>query len=162
MDELWRCNMSKKDLIKELISICEPIAASLNYELVDVEFIKEFGSYYLRVYIHKEGGISLDDCQAMSELLSEKLDVKDPIKMQYYLEVSSPGLDRPLKNDKDLKRNIGREIEINLYAALDNKRQYEGILESFDGDFINIVDEKNNTLNIPRDSVSQIRLALKF
>lgn len=154
--------MNKKDIIKELMAICDPIAASLNYELVDVEYLKEYGSYYLRVYIDKPGGINLDDCQNMSELLSEKLDEKDPVSTAYFLEVSSPGLDRPLKTDKDLKRNIDKDIEISLYTALNNKKNYEGKLNSFNEKFIIINDEDDNIIDIPRESVSVIKLALKF
>lgn len=154
--------MSKKEVLKTVKGICEEIALSLNYDLVDVEYIKEFGSYYLRVYIDKIGGVSLDDCQAMSEVLSEKLDEKDPISTAYYLEVSSPGLDRPLKTDKDLKRNIGKDIEISLYTAINNKKKYEGNLKDFDETNITITDDKDNTMEIPRDAISLIRLSVKF
>jgi len=154
--------MNKKDIIKELIAICDPIATSLNFELVDVEYLKEYGSYYLRVYIDKPGGINLDDCQNMSEILSEKLDEKDPVSTAYFLEVSSPGLDRPLKTDKDLKRNIDKDIEISLYTALNDKKNYEGKLNSFNEKFITINDEDDNIIDIPRESVSVVKLALKF
>ncbi len=113
--------MSKKEVLKSVKNICESIATSLNYELVDVEYIKESGSYYLRIYIDKPGGITLDDCQIMSVAVSEKLDENDPIKEAYYLEVSSPGLDRPLKTDKDLKRNLGKDIEVKLYKTFNKK-----------------------------------------
>lgn len=154
--------MSKKDIIKELLAICEPIANSLSYELVDVEFIKEYGSHYLRVYIHKPGGITLDDCQAMSELLSDRLDEKDPISTPYFLEISSPGLDRPLKTDKDLNRNIGKDIEVSLYTEFNNKKLYEGSLESNNEKFIRIKVEENNLVDIPKESISVVKLALKF
>ncbi len=160
--KLWRCHMSSKDIVKKVTAICEPIADSLNFELVDVEFIKEFGSYYLRVYIHKTGGISLDDCQLMSEALSEKLDEKDPISMAYYLEVSSPGLDRPLKTDKDFNRNLGKEVEVNLYTSINNQKHYEGVLDSFTDEVITLIDEKNNKFQIPRESISVVKLAVKF
>ncbi|OZV12939.1 hypothetical protein CIW83_06935 [Tissierella sp. P1] len=107
--------MNRKGIISIVKEICEQLADELGYELVDVEFLKEGSNYFLRVYLDKPGGINLDDCQKVSQLLSDKLDEKDPITTPYYLEVSSPGLDRPLKNDKDLKRNLGKEIEIKLY-----------------------------------------------
>jgi ribosome maturation factor RimP len=154
--------MNKKEILREVIDICNPIALSLDYELVDVEYLKEFGSYYLRVYIDKPGGITLDDCQNMSEILSDKLDKKDPISTAYYLEVSSPGLDRPLKTDKDLKRNLGKDIEISLYTPINNKKMYEGRLENYNEDLIIIKDEVNALIEIPRQSVSNIKLALKF
>jgi ribosome maturation factor RimP len=154
--------MNKKETLKEVTAICSPIAESLGYELVDVEYVKELGSYYLRVYIDKPGGITLDDCQNMSEILSDKLDEKDPINSAYYLEVSSPGLDRPLKTDKDLKRNIGKDIEISLYTPYENKKVYEGRLEDYSDQLISIKDENDNLIEIPRESVSIIKLALKF
>ena len=109
--------------IEELVSeITEP----LNFEIVDVEYVKEAGEYYLRVFLDKEGGISLNDCEAVSRQLSEVLDVKDPIKDNYFLEVSSPGLDRPLKKDKDFVRYAGRDVEIKLYKPLNGSKQFEG------------------------------------
>ncbi len=156
--------MNKKEVIKEIIAICEPIAESLNYELVDVEYIKEYGSYYLRVYIDKVGGINLDDCQNMSEILSEKLDAKDPISTAYFLEVSSPGLDRPLKTDKDLNRNIGKDVEISLFSIYNNKKNYEGRLDSYNDQNIILSNEneQDNKIEIPRELISVVKLALKF
>lgn len=154
--------MSNKDIVKKVIALCEPIVENFNFELVDVEFIKEYGSFYLRIYIHKPGGISLDDCQLMSEALSEKLDQSDPISMAYYLEVSSPGLDRPLKTDKDFNRNLGKDVELTLYTSFNSKKHYQGVLDSFNNEFITLLDENNNKLQIPRDSISVVKLALKF
>lgn len=153
--------MNKKELMKKLNAMCDELAQSLNYDLVDVEYVKEFSSYYLRVYIDKEGGITLDDCQNMSELLSERLDKEDPIETAYYLEVSSPGLDRPLKTDKDLKRNLGKDVEISLYKPLDNRKKYEGNLIDFTGEKI-IIEVNEKLIEIPKDAVSVIKLALKF
>lgn len=154
--------MSKKEIINEVSAICDSIANSLNYELVDVEYIKELGSYYLRVYIDKPGGITLDDCQSMSESISDKLDEKDPITSAYFLEVSSPGLDRPLKTDKDFNRNIGKDIDLNLYSAFNNKKKYEGRLKEYNQEFITINDEDDKEIKIPREAVSVVKLALKF
>lgn len=134
--------MNKKEVLKIIKEMCNEIAEKFNYELVDVEYVKEMGSRFLRVYIDKPGGVTLDDCQQMSEVLSEKLDEKDPISESYYLEVSSPGLDRPLKTDKDLKRNMGKDIEIKLYSPINNKKIYEGRLEKFDEKEITILDDK--------------------
>lgn len=154
--------MNKKEIINEVTVICDSIATNLNFELVDVEYIKELGSYYLRVYIDKPGGITLDDCQLMSESTSEKLDEKDPITSAYFLEVSSPGLDRPLKTDKDFNRNIGKDIDINLYSSFNDKKKYEGRLVEFNQNSISIVDEEGNEIEIPREAVSVVKLALKF
>lgn len=154
--------MSKKELLKSVKDICESIGKDLNYELVEVEYVKESGSYFLRIYIDKPGGINLDDCQTMSVALSEKLDENDPFKEAYYLEVSSPGLDRPLKTDKDLKRNLGKDIEVNLYKALDNRKVYEGKLQDFNDMEIIILDEANNIYKIPKELISITKLAIKF
>ncbi|MBC8588790.1 ribosome maturation factor RimP [Tissierellaceae bacterium BX21] len=147
--------------MKKLVKMCDESARSLDYELVDVEYVKESGSYYLRVYIDKKAGITLDDCQSMSELLGEKLDKEDPIENAYYLEVSSPGLDRPLKNDRDLKRNLGKDIEISLYKPLENKKKFEGNLKFFTEDKI-VIKINDDEMEIPRDAISVIKLALKF
>lgn len=154
--------MNKKEIINKIITICDSIAESLNYELVDVEYLKEYGSYYLRVYIDKPGGINLDDCQNMSEQLSESLDENDPIRTAYFLEVSSPGLDRPLKTDKDLKRNLGKDIELSLHTAFNDKKYYNGVLKDYNEEFINIEDDNDNVVDIPREMVSVVKLTLKF
>lgn len=154
--------MNKKAAIKSVMDLCEVITTDLNYELVEVEYLKESGSYYLRVYIDKPGGITLDDCQIMSINLSEKLDEDDPFNESYYLEVSSPGLDRPLKTDKDLKRNIGKEIEVKLYKALDNRKNYVGHLTDYNNVELTISSDDKNTIKIPRELISQIKLAIKF
>ncbi|MDR7856230.1 ribosome maturation factor RimP [Tissierella sp.] len=154
--------MNKKQIIEAIKKISEPIVEELGYELVDIEFLKEGSSYFLRVYLDKPGGITLDDCQLMSQTLSDKLDEKDPISVAYYLEVSSPGLDRPLKIDKDLRRNIGKEVEIKLYESLDGKKILEGILESYNEDDILIKTEYDEAMNISRKSIAVIKLAVKF
>lgn len=145
----------------KIVSICEKVSENLGYELVDVEYVKEKSDYYLRIYIHKQGGVSLDDCQIMSENLSEFLDEQDIIKNPYYLEVSSPGLDRPLKTDKDLERNIGKEIELNLYKAVNNQKKYEGKLISYNKENITIKTIDNEKI-FDRKDISIIRLTIKF
>ncbi len=153
--------MNKREILKTIAKVSETIAEELGLELVDLEFVKEFGSNFLRIYIDKPGGISLDDCQEVSEKVSEFLDEKDPIKDHYYLEVSSPGLDRPLKNDKDLKRNMGEEIEISLYQNLDGKKKYDGHLIGFDDKNLEI-DSNNNKIVLPRELISLIKLKVNF
>ncbi|NLC04692.1 MAG: ribosome maturation factor RimP [Tissierellia bacterium] len=154
--------MNKKAILKSVKDICQDLATNLNYELVDVEYVKESGSYYLRVYVDKPGGITLDDCQIMSMALSEKLDENDPFKEAYYLEVSSPGLDRPLKTDKDLKRNLGKDIEIKLYKALNDRKNYEGKLVEYNNEEIIISSGDENITKIPKEIISLIKLAIKF
>lgn len=154
--------MKRKDIINLVSEKAERITDNLGYELVDLEYIKEFGNFFLRVYIDKPGGVTLDDCQKMSEILGKDLDEDDPIKEAYYLEVSSPGLDRPLKNDKDLKRNIGKDVEIGLYKEFEGKKTYDGILKNFTKDSILILDNKDDTISIPREIVSIVKLTIKF
>ena len=154
--------MSRKEVLKKLRGICNSIAEDLDYELVDLEYVKENGRYFLRVYIHKDGGVDLEDCQKMSKNLSEKLDQEDPIRDTYYLEVSSPGLDRPLKTDKDLERSMKSDIEIKLYSPFDGKKDYEGKLIYFDSDSIKIEKDNQKIVEIPRESISMIRLSVKF
>ena len=139
----------------------DTIAEELGYELVDVEYIKEMGNFFLKIFIHKTGGVTLDDCQKMSEQLSKQLDEKDPIKDEYYLEVSSPGLDRPLKTDKDLKRNLGKDVELRLYRPFEDKKNYEGELSSYSDEVV-IIEQNGNSIEIPREYISLIKLSIKF
>ena len=153
--------INKKEILNIVNHISNDIAKDLGYELVDMEYIKESGNYFLKVYVDKIGGITLDDCQKMSKELSERLDDEDPISEEYYLEVSSPGLDRPLKTDKDLNRNLGRDIELKLYRSFENKKIYEGELKNYSKDKITL--EKNeNLVSIPREYISIIKLSIKF
>lgn len=154
--------MSRKGVINTVKNISESLAEELGYELVDVEFLKEGSNYFLRVYIHKPDGINLDDCQMMSQLLSSRLDEEDPISVPYYLEVSSPGLDRPLKTDKDLKRNLGKEIEVRLYEAINDKKIIEGILENYDEKKLKLLLGNDKSINIPREKVALVKLVVKF
>ncbi|MBZ2173836.1 ribosome maturation factor RimP [Schnuerera sp. xch1] len=153
--------MSKNNIIKTIKEHCEPIIEDLGYDLVDLEFIKENNDDFLRFYIGKLGGITIDDCQRVSEVLGEELDKLDLIQESYYLEVSSPGLDRPLKTSNDLKRNIGKEIEISLYKSIDDKKQYIGKLLDYTDDYIKI-EEGSGEKEIERKFISNIKKAVKF
>ncbi|MCF6464697.1 ribosome maturation factor RimP [Clostridium sp. Cult2] len=154
--------MNRKNTVKVIREHCEPIVEELGYDLVDLEYVKENGNSFLRFYIGKSEGISIDDCQKVSEIVGDKLDELDPIQESYYLEVSSPGLDRPLKNDKDLKRNIGKDIEISLYKAIDGKKKYIGELIDYTEDFIKIKEDNLTERKLKREAISQIKLAVKF
>lgn len=140
----------------------ELIASELGYELVDVEYVKEGDYFFLRVYIHKAGGITLDDCKTFTEKLSLILDEEDPTNDAYFLEISSPGLDRPLKTDKDYERNLGKEVELKLYKTFENRKKIEGILTSYNEEQLDIETEDGKVLNIPRDIVSLMKLVIKF
>ena len=154
--------VNRKSIEASIEKIANPIADELGFELVDIEFIKENSQYFLRVYIDKLGGIGLDDCQKMSQSLGEILDKEDPISVSYYLEVSSPGLDRPLKTDKDLKRNLNKEITVKLYEAIDGKKNFEGILESLNEEYIYLRIDENKVMDILKSKISLIRLVVKF
>ncbi|ABY94867.1 ribosome maturation factor RimP [Thermoanaerobacter thermohydrosulfuricus] len=151
--------MSKiEQIAKDLVM---PVLEKNNFELVDVEYKKEGSHWYLRVYIDKEGGITLDDCQLVSEYLSDRLDEVDPIEHSYILEVSSPGLDRPLKKPRDFERNIGKEIEISLYAPIDKRKKFEGELIEFTGDKI-IILYNGERKEFDMKNVSLVKPVIKF
>lgn len=154
--------MRRKDIINFIYKISEPKVKEFGFELVDVEFIKEGNNHFLRVFIDKPGGITIDDCQKVSETISDELDEHDPIDIAYYLEVSSPGLDRPLKTDRDLNRNLEEDIEVSLYKKFEGKKKFVGELSSFDKDSIKLFDSEVGEVKIPRDIISKINLAIIF
>lgn len=155
--------MTKKEEYEQRTEkILEPIISKNNFELVDVEYVKEGGNWYLRVYVDKEGGIHVDDCEIVSRALSDLLDVEDYIPDAYILEVSSPGLGRQLKKEKDFARSIGKEVEAKLYQAIDKQKEFVGFLKSYDADKITIEFEDESTMDIPRTNIALIRLAFDF
>ena len=131
--------MSKKEVYEQKTEeILLPIVEEYGFELVDVEYVKEGGTWYLRTYIDKEGGISIDDCEKVSRRLSDILDEKDYIDDTYIMEVSSPGLGRPLKKEKDFKRSLGKEVDIRTYRMIDKQKEFTGILKDYDKDTVTI------------------------
>lgn len=134
------------------------ILEDTDYELVDVEYVKEGRDWFLRVFADKAGGIDLDDCQKLSEKLSAKLDAADIIGGAYILEVSSPGIDRILKKDKDFVREAGKVVDVTLYAPLDGKKFFVGELVGRDEKFLHIKDEAP----LPREKVALVRLHIDF
>lgn len=147
--------MSK--LIEDTVEkIVEELLEGTNIELVAVEYVRE-KDWYLRVFIDKEGGIELDDCQELSGRLGDILDEKDVIKGAYILEVSSPGLDRELKKEKDFRREQGKKVDVSLYAAEDGNKVLVGVLNGYDGDNVTIDEQV-----IPMDNVAQVRLHIDF
>ena len=139
-----------------------PITQKHGFELVDVEYVKEAGSWYLRVYIDKEGGIAVDDCEVVSREADPLLDADDCIEESYILEVSSPGLGRPLKKDKDFARSIGEEVEVRLFRAVNGCKEYTGLLEAYDKTTVTLTLENEETLVLERANIALIRLALDF
>ncbi len=150
--------MKKQEIEEKCTELVMPIIEAGNYDLWDVEYVKEGADYYLRVYADKEGGIGIDDCVDISRKLEQKLDEEDFIKEAYILEVSSPGLTRVLKKDKEFEKSIGRLVDIKLYKALNGQKELQGTLKSFDEKSLtfNISDED---VVIERDNISVVRLA---
>ena len=153
--------MSKQSIEKAVESYLEPIMEEHNFELVDVEYVKEGTNWYLRVFIDKKGGITIDDCELVSKSLEKTLDKEDPIKNSYILEVSSPGLDRPLKKDSDFERYKGRIVDIKLYKAF-NKRRNILRVDKLKDNIVYIIDEDGNELSFNRNDIAIIRLAILF
>ena len=139
-----------------------PLITEHQFELVDVEFVKEGSNRYLRLYIDKEGGITVNDCEAISRPLSDMLDVEDYIEESYILEVSSPGLGRPLKKDKDFKRHLGDEVELRLFGPVDRRKEWEGILTAYDDHTVTIETEDGEEKVFERAGLALIRLAIHF
>ena len=150
--------MAKKETYEQVATeLALKVTEPLGLELVDVEFVKEGGEYYLRFYIDKEGGVGINDCEAASRKISDLLDEKDPISEAYLLEVRSPGLFRVLKKDKDLERSIGKTVLVKFFKAIDGEKQMRGELESFDSSGISVkVDGTSRTVN--RENVAKISL----
>ncbi len=154
---------------KEIESLCEtlvtPILENKQFQLVDVEYVKEGSSYYLRVYADKEGGITIDDCVEVSRALNPLLDpYEKEFPETYILEVSSPGLLRPLKKDKDFERNLGKMIEIKLFKSLEDKKlkEFEGELVSYDSKTITVLMDDDTETVIDRSNLSLVRPAIEF
>ena len=139
-----------------------PIIEANNLELVDVEYVKEGSDYYLRIYADKEGGITIGDCEIVNRAMSDLRDADDFIKDAYILEVSSPGLTRPLKKENDFKRSIGKIVEIKTYTKIDNCKDFEGELTAYDEETVTILTEDEKELKIARKDISMIRLAFVY
>ncbi|GAB6098852.1 ribosome maturation factor RimP [Halanaerocella petrolearia] len=147
-----------RDIVIELV---EPIIEQEELELVDVEYQKEGENWILRVFVDKEEGVTLEDCQNVSRELSTQLDVEDPIEHSYMLEVSSPGLDRPLRNDKDFERFAGKSVDISTYAPVNGEKRLTGKLLGLEDDNIKIEANGEEVL-VPRSKVAQVKLAVEF
>ena len=137
-------------------NLVEPKVQELGYTLYDVKYVKEGKDYYLRIYIDKDTGISLEDCELVSNNLNEILDQADYIKEQYFLEVSSPGIERVLKKDKHLRNNIGAKVQVKLFKPFNGQKQYEGILKKFTEATITIKTASQD-LEIERQNIGQIK-----
>lgn len=152
----------KEDYEARVEKFLLPVMEENNFELVDVEYIKEAGNWYLRAYIDKPGGFTVDDCEMVSRKLGEWLDKEDFIAESYILEVSSPGLGRPLKKEKDFKRSMGEQVEIKLYRAIDRQKEFTGTLKAFDEKTVTIEYEDGAESTFERKDIALIRLAFDF
>lgn len=139
-----------------------PIMEEMNFELVDVEYVKEGSTWYLRAYIDKEGGITVNDCEAVARRMNDLLDEEDFIADSYVFEVSSPGLGRPLKKEKDFARSLGEEVEVRTYRAIDRQKEFIGILKDYDKDTVTIEYEDGETMTFDKADIALIRLAFDF
>lgn len=155
--------MAKREIYEQKTEeILLPIMEEYGFELVDVEYVKEGGTWYLRAYIDKPGGININDCEMVSRRLSDILDEKDYIDDAYILEVSSPGLGRPLKKEKDYKRSLGEEVEIRTYRMIDRQKEFTGILKSYDEKTVTIEMEDETVRIFEKSDIALIRLAFDF
>lgn len=155
--------MSKRETYEtrteELIT---PILDRMNFELVDVEYVKEGGTWYLRAYIDKEGGITVNDCEVVAREMNEILDREDFVEDSYVFEVSSPGLGRPLKKEKDYIRSMGKEVEIRTYRAINREKEFYGILSAYDENTVTIKTEDGTEMTFEKSDIALIRLAFDF
>lgn len=150
------------DQVEELVT---PITDELGFELVDLAFEKEGKNWFLRIFIDKEGGIDIDECALVSEKVSEKLDESDPITQNYFLEVSSPGAERPLKKEADFEKAVGEYVHVTAYEQIDGRKMWEGTLLSYDGTELKVeIKDKTRKITcvIPKDKVAKARLAIEF
>ena len=155
--------MTKKEMYEiKTETLITPLIKENNFELVDVEYVKEGSASYLRVYIDKEDGITVEDCTLLSRAFNLILDANDYIDDTYIFEVSSPGLMRPLKKDKDFQRNLGKQVEVRLFKSLDKQKEFEGELKSFDKDNITVMMEDEKEITFKRIDIALVRLAFDF
>ena len=155
--------MAKREIYEEKTeALLQPIIERHAFELVDVEYVKEAGNWYLRAYIDKPGGITVDDCEVVNRELGDLLDRDDFIDESYILEVSSPGLGRPLKKERDFIRSKGEEVEIRTYRMVDRQKEFRGVLKAWDKDTVTIETEDGQEQIFDRDNIALIRLAFDF
>ncbi len=155
--------VSRKEIYEQKAeALAQPIVESRGYELVDVEYVKEAGTWYLRLYIDKEGGITINDCEEVSRLFGDRLDEEDFIEDAYVMEVSSPGLDRPLKKEKDYVRSMGKKVEIRTYRPVEKQKEFCGILSAYDDNSVTITLEEGQSMVFQKADIALIRLAFEF
>lgn len=149
--------MSKKRVEEVIEDLVLPILDKLLFELVDIEYVKEGSNWFLRIFIDKPEGITIDNCQSVSEELNLKIDEADPIKGNYYLEVSSPGIERALKKEKDFERFKDNLVEVKLFKAKDSKKLFKGNLVGLIDGSIVIKEDNNTILKFDKTTVSSVK-----
>ena len=155
--------MSKRERYEQMTeSLLLPILDDLGFELWDVEYVKEGTNWYLRAYIDKPGGIMIDDCEAVSRRLSDLLDEKDFIDDTYILEISSPGLGRPLKKERDFIKSMGKEVEIRTYRLVDKSKEFRGTLTGYEKGFVTIRMDDDSIKTFETSQIALVRLAFDF
>jgi ribosome maturation factor RimP len=145
--------------------IATPIVTDMGLEIVDIEYVKEGKNWFLRLFIDKDSGVDIEECGLVSERLSEKLDELDPIPHNYYLEVSSPGAERPLKKPADFQKSIGKNIHLKTYEPIDGEKVFEGLLKEYDGEMVTLeyrIKTRVKTVQIPYNKIASARLAVVF
>lgn len=152
----------REEYERQTEELLAPIVTGFGFELVDVEYVKEAGTWYLRAYIDKPGGITVDDCENVSRTFSDVLDEKDYIEDSYIFEVSSPGLGRPLKKEKDFQRSLGEDVELRTFRAIEKQKEFTGALHAFDKDTVTLSYEDGTLQVFERSNIALIRLALDF
>jgi ribosome maturation factor RimP len=151
--------LPRKNVQDFVYSLAEPIVTENGMELVDIEFTKEGGNWYLRIYIDKDEGVDLDDCQKISTLLSDLLDQEDPIEQAYFLEVSSPGLDRPLKREKDFRKYEGHLVNVKTYSLVEGRKKWQGRLGPYQQDVLVLNLDQDQQIQIPWETIAQVKLS---
>lgn len=155
--------MAKRENYEERTAeLLEPMMVEHGFELVDVEYVKEGGNWYLRAYIDKPDGITIDDCEMISKALEAKLDAEDLIEGAYILEISSPGLTRPLKKDKDFARSLGKAVEVKLFKAVDGEKEFYGKLTDYSEEKVVITFDESEKMELERKKIALIRLAIEL
>lgn len=157
--------MAKKKITEIAAEMMSDFLAAEGYELYNIEFVKEGKDWFLRVYVDMasgEGYIGTEDCEKVSRFLSEKLDEEDPIEQNYYLEVSSPGMDRPLLKREHYERYVGSEVEIRLYKGKDGSKNIQGVLESIEGETVTVTDHDNKKWELELSEIAKANLAVIF
>ena len=154
-------------VVDEVRVVVQPIVDEQNLELVDMEFLKEGKNWFLRIYIDKPGGIDIEECVLISEKVSEALDAidPDPIPQAYFLEVSSPGAERPLKTEADMQNAIGKYVHLSFYQAIDGEKFYEGTLKEVNDDYVVLtirIKTRTKDIEIERKQIANARLAIQF